>query len=126
MKIYLINHSTGKIVAPINIGKHWCLIVADVFKKTFQFLDPFGESLTCCKLYLKKIITFMKKYNNLSNKPIDTENWQVIIENHPKQTDSYNCGVIICIFACCILQGKVLPLHINNIDEYHDHIRIQL
>ena len=90
------------VIAPYNINmNHWILFIANLKEEVLYVLDPMKQTasgteraehamlfIIACKTGIQCIVN--------RSKP------------HILQTDSVNCGVFICYYAECYLQGKSL------------------
>ncbi|XP_043275433.1 sentrin-specific protease 2-like [Venturia canescens] len=90
--------SFDKILMPLHFGNHWCLISIDTKKKIIGFFDSLhgGDrgSLTTTMNYLTQEA---RERKNPGFKP---EEWAMIIRKKiPRQRNSFDCGVFVCLFA---------------------------
>jgi Ulp1 family protease len=94
--------SNRTLVMPVNMsGNHWCLVLADFEKKSYQFYDPLNLQRNSC-LYKSEFLRFIKNRNQSSAEKLDTDGWtNPALENVPHQedTDVDNCGIYVVYYA---------------------------
>lgn len=92
----------GLVIMPFNTGtQHWVLAVADMRTKIFTFLDPQGSTLEKATMYLAYFINAVIHYCQFKKKDTKlSQNWRLNKSlKHPIQTDTFNCGIFILMFA---------------------------
>ena len=115
-------------------SNHWCVAIANVEHKIFEFIDPYGSIAFKTEKYLKIFLRFLSFHNSINKtQQVSHNNWYIKVSEHVKQIDSFNCGVYILYFIdkiikreslsedCCInkhrisiqrsLLEKSLPMH---------------
>ncbi|XP_028414338.1 uncharacterized protein LOC114537497 [Dendronephthya gigantea] len=115
--------SVKKIFIPMNLGgMHWtyeimccCMsafvVAIDKEKSVRLYIDPMSGPRTITgslKLLIDNICTIVDIKTGWK-----TKEWICIEPKHFLQTDSYNCGVLICLFAHCITKGEALDQPFN-------------
>eukprot|EP00794_Sanderia_malayensis_P011664 gene11664-12869_t len=81
---------------------HWNLIVLKPLNGTLFFLNPLGETRQEIDKITKNWRTFWRnRVKNLNSLEIE---WQFVPIAHPKQKDSYNCGIFVLKFAECLMK----------------------
>lgn len=98
------------IAMPVLVNKnHWCLVLADIKNKQFQFMDPHGSTKQKTLKYLNKFLYFIQEYNKLhAVAKIPFTDWNIKIDTHLLQNDSFNCGVYCLYFFKQIINSKAL------------------
>ncbi|KAL4148470.1 hypothetical protein QTP88_002704 [Uroleucon formosanum] len=87
-----------KMICPIHLGNHWCLICVNFIEKTVKYYDSLGGENPKC---LNIIFDYLKQeYENKKNEKFDSSGWQIMnAEDCPKQKNGYDCGVFTCVNA---------------------------
>ena len=90
------------VIAPYNINSnHWILFIANLQEQVLHVIDP-----------MKQISSGTQVAENIMTFIIACKTGIQCTVNHSKahilQTDSVNCGIYICHYAECYLQGKPL------------------
>ncbi|XP_065068567.1 uncharacterized protein LOC135693915 [Rhopilema esculentum] len=86
-------------------GNHWNLFAAWPKSGKISYLNPLGESVP----HLEKIKRNWRNFcyqRAMSWKTSMPREWFIVIPNHPKQHDSYNCGVFCMKFAEVLLRDQ--------------------
>ncbi|VVC25342.1 Ulp1 protease family, C-terminal catalytic domain [Cinara cedri] len=95
-----------KILIPIHLSSHWCLICVNFLDKTIKYYDSLrGSNLSC----LNTIFSFLQEeYKTKKNEIFDCSGWQLIKAHCPVQLNGNDCGVFTCINAECIARDADL------------------
>lgn len=94
-----------KIFIPVNIaGNHWTLLVLDYKETTRIYIDPFHGNKHADEITATSNRGLHKLINDLSEAADmktgwKSKEWKCIEPPHFKQTDGFNCGVLVCTFA---------------------------
>lgn len=100
-----LNASCGNvsiILLPANLsGDHWIILVVLIEKKEICYYDPqSGPISQKCISLLKQTVSDMKEIFPKSSI------WKVKVQNFHRQTDSLNCGPLVCSFAYHCANGS--------------------
>ncbi|XP_077346688.1 uncharacterized protein LOC143995843 [Lithobates pipiens] len=91
-------------LCPININKHWILVIIMKSKKVLIVMDPLGNELSYHSMLHDNWSLFLRM-----NKPEDQgANWSTWVMEHSNQQDSSSCGVLILMFAKEFLKTKTI------------------
>ncbi|XP_052271674.1 uncharacterized protein LOC127872383 [Dreissena polymorpha] len=74
-------------------GNHWNLLVIEPKKKVLYFYNSLGETAFQQRHMLQNWKNFLGRTLN------DNKNWRLEVPVHSKQTDGFNCGIYIVMFA---------------------------
>ncbi len=108
-----------KILAAVNIkNSHWTLIYFDRERSEVSYLDSFRNPGS---EYTSHFISYLCADNNAL-----VEN-EIKVVDYPclQQTDSYNCGILICVMADYLVHGGVVPNELFSAERLN-MLRIKL
>lgn len=91
--------SKKKLFVPINVKKvHWILIYINLEKKTIQDFDSLSGNNFQCK---KSIFQYLHiEHFNKKQIKFDSFGWTLEVPRSiPKQTNTHDCGVFLCVYA---------------------------
>ncbi len=113
------------IMFAVNIGYHWCLLVADIPNKQILWLDP-NKSMTAnqkkAATLLPEFLKLVRLHNDKNTSSlISDEDWSSSTLDVPTQKDDYNCGVFCIYYAECILNSREI-LKSFNADNYRKYL----
>lgn len=117
----VFKHDT--VLIPINIANsHWTLVHIQPKKRKITYLDSFrGKNVSCVELVKEFLIERRKE---------ERENeimWQVEYrQDIPKQTNSYDCGVFVCLNAMAICLGQDPKYKQQDIENFRKQIFLQI
>ena len=103
-------------VFPINVGRHWMVVVLDTINKSVIHYDPMTHTtsdqmtrqLKIVKAYLK-FVSITRQYLNFFESFIYMQS-----KRHPTQEDFCSCGVFCLLYVRCIVH--LLPLKFSKDD----------
>ncbi|XP_028409494.1 uncharacterized protein LOC114532114 [Dendronephthya gigantea] len=98
------------ILFPINLnGNHWTLLVFDKVGKRKIYVDPLKTGKP------SGLMGHIKKLSELVDVKTGwkTKRWPCLHPQHCMQHDSHNCGVYVCFFARCLVEGLDLTEQID-------------
>ncbi|XP_066019496.1 uncharacterized protein [Pocillopora verrucosa] len=101
----------SKIFIPMNkSGNHWTLLVLDRKQKTRYYFDPMNglvHTILSTSVPKSKLIELIDDISAVADLKTgwNCKSWLCVEPLHYTQTDSYNCGVIVCLFARCLCEG---------------------
>lgn len=90
------------VLVPIHHGNHWCLGIIWPNRRQIKFYNSSHMDESSNESILKRLMNFVKlrceHYLGITN--FDTTNWtnQSVVDI-PQQTNSYDCGVFVCVYA---------------------------
>ncbi|KAK3709533.1 hypothetical protein QZH41_018989, partial [Actinostola sp. cb2023] len=121
---------TNKIFIPMNVHhSHWSLLVIDRTEKTRYYFDPMqGKGRTISTASQPSLALLIRKISCAADKRTgwESKKWPCIEPEHFKQTDSFNCGVLVCLFAhTSICEGTEIMQEFNVTTE-RDKIASQI
>ncbi|XP_077341682.1 uncharacterized protein LOC143987071 [Lithobates pipiens] len=91
-------------LCPININKHWILVIIMKSKKVLIVMDQLGNKLSYHSMLHDNWSRFLRM-----NKPEDQgANWYTWVMEHSSQQDSSSSGVLILMFAKEFLKMKTI------------------
>jgi hypothetical protein len=99
------------ILIPVNVEReHWYLAVIDFRTKTTRVYDslydyPYANTHTRLMAWLADA---WDAQQHLSSSSFDPDEWTVKPPdaNRPRQTNGYDCGVFVCLYAAYLSLGK--------------------
>lgn len=104
--------SINTFIIPILNAQHYTFVFINFSKKTINYIDPMPG-----KKYMTLIKT--KIFKMLSNAFSPLENWGYEDIDHIYQTDSFNCGVLVCSFIEALLKNEPLTTVVSP-NEYRE------
>lgn len=99
------------ILMPVAYASHWFLIVVELKKKYITTIHSLSKYLKTYKNKIKFIISILLKFLNAVHmnhyhENVDWSTWSIFCpSDNPNQSNSYDCGVHICIYAYLICRG---------------------
>jgi len=99
----------NKLLIPINLPGHWSLIVIDMTRKAFIYLDSMNKHGTSGLDVIQNLKRWLED-ESMDKRKIkleDIENWDVQIRTDvPQQNNNYDCGMYATKFAQFVSEGK--------------------
>ena len=108
-----------KLLIPININNnHWILFFFDWNKQSLTIFDSYESYYEYLHELLKPLWSYFCNENrSVYNGKYPMRNVNIYIEkNIPKQSNSYDCGVFVCIYALYITEGFLENFNFNQED----------
>lgn len=96
------------VLVPINISNnHWTLAVISMKEKAIKYYDSQLKTNDYC---LDRLAMYLKNEKLKKEKiKYNMKGWKLIhVKNIPRQPDSYNCGVFLCMYAEFIARNRPL------------------
>jgi len=87
---------------PVNLGnEHWKLIVVDFTEQTVASYNSINESDEDANEYIDAIILWLKQESQTKRKTVlDDTLWKKVNHrNVPQQSNSYDCGAFVLLYA---------------------------
>jgi len=106
------------LLFPVHLKElsHWCLVVANVPNGQLSCLDSLGNKNHTC---LKAVNQFLD--NRSGHSYVIKEEASI-----PRQTNSYNCGMFVCLYSRCLVEGLALDFSQEDISTSRNKIAIEL
>lgn len=135
--------SKKKLFFPIHSPEeHWCLIVADLSNKKIKFFNSLrekylSEEFVCENIYfilycfnhLKRIMNYlMEEHKHRQRGQILPGEWSLEDSGNecPNQTNSYDCGVFICIIAEYLARGATLDFSNKDMGNFREKMNEEI
>eukprot|EP00615_Pteridomonas_danica_P000957 CAMPEP_0114368330 /NCGR_PEP_ID=MMETSP0101-20121206/30747_1 /TAXON_ID=38822 ORGANISM="Pteridomonas danica, Strain PT" /NCGR_SAMPLE_ID=MMETSP0101 /ASSEMBLY_ACC=CAM_ASM_000211 /LENGTH=546 /DNA_ID=CAMNT_0001518441 /DNA_START=1219 /DNA_END=2860 /DNA_ORIENTATION=- len=110
------------LIIPINVDKHWVLLVVNFVLMTIQCYDSLGfpgrRFIKVIKQYLKDQILYEQSeegrifaakqvhYSQPSKYPNIDSLSELLIPECPRQSNGFDCGVFVCMYASYLTLGE--------------------
>ncbi len=110
----------GNVIIPCHINDdHWTCAIICIHQKNIYYLDSLGTGSTNGIPLL--LIQYLKdEWNTRYRKaPFNKLDWCVVRpteEEFPTQTNTYDCGVYVCMYAYYVSHHKRIDFHSSEID----------
>ena len=106
------------VMFPIHLGNHWALVVVDTFQLTATYYDSkIGPGTTDAPAHI--IVKFLEKeYKEKKGQEMGfnfTVQWD---KTAPQQTNGYDCGVYVCIFAEQLARDETLSVNPDDVPAF--------
>ena len=98
---------------------HWILIVVDIAQQKMMYLDPAEEPCVATSMYVASAKNIA---NVLLRKKLDSSVSTVECPRRLMQRDGSSCGVLVCLHAKIIADGKDLCSSWNSIKNFRKEI----
>ena len=89
-------------------NNHWLAVYIDLLNFSFTIIDPLGS-----KGYQSRFFPIWEDYYKNRADFIDRK-WTSKFVDHPRQKDSVNCGVLVCVFLEHLIQLGTIDLLIDT------------
>ena len=110
------------IFIPVCLQKHWRLLTIDFLTDSISYYDTINANSTKCVTAIKHIGDLIAK-KNLKK----TIKWKTPKQAHGiKQTNDYDCGVFVCLFARYLILNRELDFGQNDISFYRNKIKNEI
>ncbi|XP_043282341.1 sentrin-specific protease 1-like [Venturia canescens] len=114
-----------KMIVPINLGNHWCLAVIDFVASNIVYYDSFGRENPKYLITLRNYL--VEEAKNKGAGPIQIEEWSLVTKmNIPRQTNGYDCGVFVCLYAKHVIERKEMNFSQQEMPQKRRQIRREL
>ena len=106
------------LLFPVHLEElsHWCLVVANVSNRQLSCLDSLGKKYQTCLNTFKHYLDKISGHSYLIKEE----------KSVPRQTNSYDCGVFVCLYARCLAEGLVFNFSQRDIPAIRNKIIIEL
>jgi Ulp1 family protease len=101
---------------------HWVLFVIVPAKRHIKCYDSLYDADGFHYESLSVIIRFLKDYQVLNNLPVYDWMWSVKIVSEPKQNNSIDCGVFVCMRIYFMMKGW--DLNSIQVGAYNSRLRL--
>jgi sentrin-specific protease 1 len=98
--------SLDMVIVPIHLQIHWALVVINIKERRLEYYDSMSKG------YNDTVLSSLKRYveeeykNKKGVSSYDMSEWKYYrVENLPRQTNAYDCGVFAMTFAEHISRG---------------------
>jgi sentrin-specific protease 1 len=119
--------SKEQLFIPVHIEEenHWCLISVNFKKKSIHYYDSLGgRNFKSLKIILKYLIM---EYYNKKKGEFNASGWMLINEvNCPQQTNLWDCGVFVLMFAEHLSRGSPLNFSQSDMGRFRKQICIEV
>ncbi|XP_043282390.1 sentrin-specific protease 1-like [Venturia canescens] len=114
-----------RVIVPINLGNHWCLAVINLLKKAIVYYDSFGRDNPKYLLTLREYL--VEEAKNKGEGPINDKEWSLATKRDiPRQTNGYDCGVFVCLYAKHEIANKEMSFSQEGMSQMRELIRREL
>jgi len=118
--------SKEQLFIPVHIEErnHWCLISVNFKNKSIHYYDSLRRRNTNS---LNIILEYLKKeYYNKKKRNLNANDWRLINEvNCPQQTNIWDCGVFVLMFAEHLSRGAPLNFTQRDMGKFRKQICIE-
>lgn len=98
-----------KILIPLHVnGNHWMLCLIDVLKKTIYVYDSLGNESDHHLRRMEKWLSDESFYLSGDKNVVRVKDWETKMMQCTQQTNSYDCGVIVC------QTGRLIAMNRNS------------
>jgi Ulp1 family protease len=101
---------------------HWVLFIIVPAEPRVECYDSLYDTNGFHYESLSVIIKFLKDYQVFNKLPVDDWTWSVKIASEPKQKNSMDCGIFVCIRMYCMMKGW--DLNSIPVDAYNRRLRL--
>jgi len=118
--------SKKKLFIPIHIeDSHWCLVYVSFPEKSIQYYDSMGgRNFKCLKLILKYL---MLEHDNKKGEDFHPSGWLLMnVKNCPQQSNYWDCGVFVCMFAEYLSRDAPLNFSQKHMDKFRKQIALEI
>jgi len=117
--------SKKKLFIPIHCkGCHWCLVYVCFTQKTIQYYDSLGRrNFKCLKLILE-YLTLEHEDKKGVNFPY--EMLLMNVKKCPRQSNDYDCGVFVCMFAEYLSRDAPLKFSQIHMSKFRRQITLEI
>lgn len=117
--------SYKKMLCPIHLGNHWCLICVNFIDKTIKYYDSLGGNNPKC---LNIIFDYLKEeHKNKKNKEFECSGWKLMdADDCPQQENCYDCGVFTCVNAEYLARDAKLDFTQNDMPMFRQKISYEI
>ena len=114
------------LLFPISLGNHWTLGAVEINNKQVKYFDSLGGREG---KFFKSMKIFLQNETN-SRKcvgEIDWNEWKFeVVKSIPKQHNSYDCGVFVCIYAEYLAKGIEFDFTQRDMKLFRQRIKYEL
>ena len=115
-KTILLNYKI--IFIPVCLKKHWRLLIIDFLTNSISYYDSINVNSTKCVTAIKHIGDVIAK---------KTIKWKTPKQAHDiKQTNDYDCGIFVCLFARNLILNRELDFDQNDTSIYRNIIKNEI
>lgn len=118
--------SKEQLFIPVHVEErnHWCLISVNIKHKSIHYYDSLRRRKTNS---LHIILEYLKKeYYNKKKIHLDANLWRLTNEvNCPQQTNGWDCGVFVLMFAEHLARGSPLNFTQRDMGKFRKQICIE-
>jgi len=119
--------SKEQLFIPVHIEEenHWCLISVNFKEKSIHYYDSLGNrNFDSLKLVLMYLIM---EYDDKKKAKFNANGWILTNEvNCPQQTNTWDCGVFVLMFAEHLSRGSPLNFSQSDMDRFRKQISIEV
>ncbi|XP_078613563.1 uncharacterized protein LOC144883149 [Branchiostoma floridae x Branchiostoma japonicum] len=112
------------LLVPLHLGNHWCLAEVSVADKLLFLYDSRGGAYPTC---LQRLVSYLCCEAKERGEADFTWGWGGHCkEDIPVQETSGDCGVFVCQYARCIVEGRRIDFSQDDITELRCHMTQEL
>ncbi|XP_060880475.1 uncharacterized protein LOC132952259 [Metopolophium dirhodum] len=117
--------SMQKLFIPIHIKDHWCLVYVCFPQKSINYYDSMGRSnMNCIQLILKYL---MLEHDDKKGEDYHPSGWLLTnVKNCPRQTNNWDCGVFVCMYAENLSRGAPLNFSQQHMGKFRRQIALEI
>jgi sentrin-specific protease 1 len=113
------------LLMPVCINNHWALVAVNHQRPSIAYLDSMGNSgrkeAVLVRDFLRHIAQHLGKSVNVDQYKIESR-----MRGLPQQTNGYDCGVFMLVFADCLVRGVRMTFTQQDILSYRARILFEL
>ncbi|XP_064472074.1 sentrin-specific protease 1-like [Ornithodoros turicata] len=101
------------VLVPVHDLDHWSLAVLNVEAKQIDFYDSMGRrNEDCCRMLMDYL---RREHRHKTGRKLVPDTWDHnFVRNVPMQTNTYDCGAFVCLYAECLVRG--IPFEFSSKD----------
>lgn len=121
-----------KIVLPVHVGhNHWCLAVANLKLRRFEYYDSLGGDNPECLRFLRRYVSDEMAAQcgpgKAKDSGVDSSSWvDVTVKGIPQQHNGSDCGVFTCIFANYVAENRPFDFSYRDMPYFRRRIALDI
>ncbi|CAN0408299.1 unnamed protein product, partial [Pylaiella littoralis] len=109
----------SKVFVPVNVSRqHWYLIVIDLDEKTVLSLDSLGKDYRASGFD----VDWLQEEHRSKRRGFDRVQWTSMRKVVPGQTNGYDCGVFMCMYAAFLSNDREITFKQSNMPKMRERM----
>ena len=122
--------SLDKIICPVHVGhNHWCLAVANLKQRRFEYYDSLGGSNPECLRFLRRYVVdeMTAQSGAAKTKELDVDSWTDLnVKGIPQQNNGSDCGVFTIMFANYVAENRPFEFTFRDMPYFRRRIALEI